>query len=182
MRAKLIKLGKEGTKLVDTALLVIDLQRGLFKKKNKIYKEESLIENINFLVDNCRQMNIPIIFIRHTNKSFLLENSEDWQIYSGVEVKDGDLCLNKEHSSLFKEKKILREFENMRIRSFIITGLVTHGCIKAACLDGKKLGYEVKLVEDAHSNFNNNAKELIDKWNKSLSEQGVIVLPTAEVF
>lgn len=168
--------------MVNTALLVIDLQRGLFNKQNRIYKEEGLVENINFLIDHCRHMNIPIVFIRHTNKSSLLENSEDWQIHSGVDIKEEDLCFNKEHSSLFKEKKILKVFESMGIRSLIITGLVTQGCVKAACLDGKKSGYEVKLVQDAHSNFNKNAKELIDEWNQNLSEQGVIVLPTAEVF
>ena len=168
--------------MVDTALLIIDLQRGLFKKQIRIFNEDTLIENINLLIDRCRQNNIPIFFIKHTNKSFLLENSEDWQIHPGVEVRNEDLCYKKEHSSLFKEKKILSELRNRGIRSLIITGLVTHGCVKAACIDAKKLGYKVKLVKDGHGNFNKNAKQLIDEWNKNLAAQGIIVVPAAEIL
>ena len=39
----------------------------------------------------------------------------------------------------------------MGVKKLIITGLLTHGCVKGACLDAKKLGYEVVLVEDGHS-------------------------------
>lgn len=168
--------------MAEVALLVIDLQRGLFNKQNKIFNEDILIENINNLIDKSRQTKTQVIFIQHTNKSFLLEESEDWQIHSGVEVTDKDLCLTKKHSSLFKEKKIAREIENMGVKSLIITGLVTHGCVKAACIDAKKLGYEVRLVKDGHSSFNKNAKELIDEWNQNLTNHGVKVLPTAEIF
>lgn len=168
--------------MIDTVLLVIDFQRGLFKKQNKIFNEDRLIKNINILIKQCRQKKIPIIFIRHTNNSFLQENSEDWQIHPRIEVEKRDLCFNKKHSSLFKEKKILKELETMEIKNLIITGLVTHGCVKAACIDAKRLGYGVTLVKDGHSNFNNKAEELINEWNIKLSNEGVIVLPTSDVF
>jgi len=168
--------------VADTALLIIDLQQGLFKKKIKIFKEEELIKNINFLIEKSRKLNIPVIFIRHTNKSFLAENSEDWQIHPDVEFEEADLFLNKKHSSLFKEKSIIKKFEDMGLKSLIIAGLVTHGCVKAACLDGKKFGYEIKLAADAHSSFNEKAEKLIEEWNENLSQQGIIVLPAAEIF
>ena len=168
--------------MAHTALLVIDLQQGLFNREHKIYNEDRLIENITYLINKCRRMKITVIFIQHTNKGFLLENSPDWQIHSGIDVQDTDICFTKKYFSLFKEKKIVNEIENMGIKKLIITGLLTHGCVKLACLDAKKLGYEVILVEDGHSNYERNAKEIVAKWNRNLAKQGITVLPTAKVF
>ena len=54
--------------MAQTALLVIDLQKGLFNREHKIYNENRLIENITHLINKCRQMKIPIIFIQHITK------------------------------------------------------------------------------------------------------------------
>jgi nicotinamidase-related amidase len=166
----------------ETALLVIDVQKGLFKKKNKIFNEDILMRNINFLIDKSREKNIPIIFIRHTNKSFLLENSEDWHIHPALKACSDDIYLNKAHSSIFAEKRIVKQLESRGIRNLIITGLVTHGCVKAACLDAKNSGYEVVLVEDGHSNFNDNPQELIDEWNEKMICEDINVIPTMNVY
>jgi nicotinamidase-related amidase len=171
-----------GMKMESTALLVVDVQKGFFKKKNWVYKEDSLVENINFLIDKSRERNIPVIFIRHTNKGFLLENSDNWQINPALKAGSDDYYFNKEYSSIFDEKKIVKELKILSIKTFIITGLVTHGCVKAACLGAKSAGYEVILAEDGHSNFNENAKKLIDEWNEKLSNEGIAVIPTRNVF
>jgi nicotinamidase-related amidase len=54
----------------------------------------------------------------------------------------------------------------------VVTGLVTHGCVKATCMGAKDLGYEVILVKDGHSNFNKQAAKLIDEWNRKLGDGG----------
>lgn len=171
-----------GIRMESTALLVIDVQEGLFKMENKVFNEDVLIGNINYLIDRSREKNIPVIFIRHTDKSFLLESSEDWQIHSSLKACSDDQYLNKEHSSIFEEKKITEEFERLSIRTLIITGLVTHGCIKAACLDAKNCGYNVVLVEDGHSNFDDNPKEIINEWNAKLLSEGINVVRANDVY
>ncbi len=164
------------------ALLIIDVQEGLFKKKNKIFNEEQLFSNINYLIEKSREKSIPIIFIRHTNKSFLSENTADWQLHPSLSMNSDDLCLNKEHSSIFKEKSIKKELANLGIKTLIVTGLVTNGCIKAACLDGLSSGYKVILVKDGHSTFTVNPQKLIEEWNEKLSREGIHVLLTKDIF
>lgn len=164
------------------ALLIIDIQKALFKKKNKIFNEDLIIKNINLLIDKACKNNITIIFVRHSNNSFLLENSEDWNIHDGLKASSEAIFYNKKHSSLFHEKYIVEDLIKRGINSFIITGLVTHGCVQAACMDAKKLGYEVILVKDAHSNFNNHPEKLIDEWNERLSNEGIKVLQTTEIL
>ena len=63
----------------------------------------------------------------------------------------------------------------------VITGLVTHGCVRATSLGAIKLGYDVILVSDGHSSYSKDAPRLIEKWNNTLEENGAKVLDTASV-
>ena len=164
------------------ALLIVDVQKGLFDKKNQVYNGELLLENINFLIDKSRERKMPIVFIRHINKGFLIENSDNWQIHPSLKSCGGDLYLDKQHSGMFDEKHIVNELKRLSVKTVIVAGLVTHGCVKAACLGAKAEGYEVILAEDAHSGFNENARKLIDEWNEKLRNEGIRVVPTREVF
>ncbi|MGE5676638.1 MAG: isochorismatase family protein [Pseudomonadota bacterium] len=164
------------------ALLIIDVQKGLFRRKNWVYNEDILLGNINMLIEKSRDRSIPVIFIRHTNTSFLQENSDSWQIHPTLRAKVDDYYFNKEHSSIFDEKNIVDKLREMSLQTLIVTGLVTHGCVKAACIGGIQAGYDVVLVSDGHSSFNENAKKLIDDWNGKLSEEGVQVIAAKDVF
>jgi nicotinamidase-related amidase len=68
-----------------------------------------------------------------------------------------------------------------RSGTVVVTGLVTHGCVQAGCLDAHRLGYRVILPRDGHSNFNRQAAKLVDEWNAKLAEQGIAVIPADEV-
>ncbi len=54
----------------------------------------------------------------------------------------------------------------------VVTGLVTHGCVKATSPGAIEKGYQVILVSDGHSNFSQGAPQLIEKWNQKISEKG----------
>jgi nicotinamidase-related amidase len=50
------------------ALIVIDMQEIFFKQRqNLLYKREQLVNNINRLIDQAHEKNIPVIFIQHTS-------------------------------------------------------------------------------------------------------------------
>jgi len=164
------------------ALVVVDVQKGFFKKKNWVYKEEILLENINYLIEKSRERDIPIIFIRHTNEGQLVENTDGWQVNPLLKASEGDIFFNKKHSGMFEEKYIVEGLDKLEVNTLIITGLVTHGCVKAACLGAKAAGYQVILAADAHSSFNKEAGKLIEEWNEKLKEQGIRVIPTRDIF
>lgn len=164
------------------ALLIVDVQKGLFGKKSRVYNEGLLLENINFLIDKSRERNMPVVFIRHINKGFLIKNSDNWQIHPSLRSCSNDLYLDKNHSGMFEEKHIVNKLDRLSVKTVIVTGLVTHGCVKAACLGAKAAGYEVILAEDAHSSFNENAKKLIDEWNEKLRKEGIRVVPAKDIF
>lgn len=63
----------------------------------------------------------------------------------------------------------------------VITGLVTHCCVKATSLGAMEKGYQVVLVCDGHSNYSAGAAAIIEKWNTTINKRGAALLKTQEV-
>jgi nicotinamidase-related amidase len=59
--------------------------------------------------------------------------------------------VHKQHGKAFEDTPLHAELTGREIGRVILTGLVMHGCVKATCLGGLELGYEVVLAEDGHS-------------------------------
>lgn len=165
----------------NVALLVIDVQKGLFHRAHPIYKAEELLENINNLVGRSHENGVPVYYIQHANKSSLIEGSEVWELHPEIQPTDGDVIIHKRYGSAFQDIPQGEDLTEKGVGKIVITGLVTHGCVRATCLDALRLGYQVILVEDGHSNFNKSATKYIKKWNKNLQRKGVEFLMAKEV-
>lgn len=162
------------------ALLVIDMQTGLLERN--VYKKEALMDNVNALVDFFHEKNKPVFVVRHTNTSFSKENTEEWQVSDELKTSETDIYVNKSKSSVFKEKHFITQLKSQNISSVVIVGLVSNGCVQAACLDAKRLGLSVILIHDAHSTFHKDAKNVIRSWNKRLEEEGIQLLSTMDTI
>lgn len=164
-----------------TALLVVDVQQGLFQKSTPIYQSEQLLQNINALIERARQCDVPVIYIQHCDSRSLVKDSLEWQLHPGLHPLESDAFVCKEHSNAFEETNLTQILDEKKVGRLVVTGLVTHGCVKNTCLGGRELGYPVLLVADAHSSFSQDAAALIEKWHTNLSKAGVTLLPTAQV-
>ncbi len=162
-------------------LLVIDVQQALFEKSTPIYHADELLHNIQSLIDSAYQADTPVIFVQHANDSFLAEGSSGWQLHPSLQPKASDLMIHKRHGSALEDTPLQAELQARGIQTLVVTGLVTHGCVKATCEDAKKHGYRVILVEDGHSNYHKQAAAMIQEWNQKLSGGGIELLPTQAV-
>jgi nicotinamidase-related amidase len=169
------------TNPTDTALLVIDVQTGLFHKSIPIYKAKELLENIRKLIDRARQASSPVIYIQHSNDTFLAKGSADWQLHHQLSPLEDDIIIHKRHPSSFQDTKLADLLAEKNIHRLVITGLVTHGCVKATGLDAIQRGYQVILVSDGHSSYSKDASRLIGEWNKKLGGKGAEIKRTVEV-
>lgn len=160
---------------MNSVLIVIDMQSGLLNRD--VYKKQELIDNINFSIDYFNAHNMPIIFTRHNNQSFLKLNSEDWQVDSRVKQNGTDIILEKTHSSIFKEKMFTAFLKDKNITRIYVCGLVSNGCVQAACTDGVKFGFEVYLVDGAHSTWSDNAEKVVAEWTSKLKDIKVNIIP-----
>ena len=159
-------------------LLVIDMQNGLLQRK--VYNKQILVDNVNNLLDIFHKKNKPVFLVRHTNASFSKENSKDWQIFSELNISNEDIAINKSHSNIFKEKQFLCLLKEKNICSVVVTGLVSNGCIQAACRDAKKLGFSVKLISDGHSTFQKDGEAVVNHWNTCLQNEGIQLISTVD--
>jgi nicotinamidase-related amidase len=165
----------------NVALLIIDVQRGLFNRPTPIYRADRLLKNIQTLVDHSHEKCIPVFYIQHENKSMLAKGTEAWELHPQMHPESGDGLIHKRHGSAFQETDLEKELIAREVGKIIVTGLVTQGCVRATCLNALELGYKVLLVEDAHSNYSKDAERIIEEWHNKLSEKGVELIATEEI-
>ncbi len=163
-----------------SALLIIDVQQGLFKKSTRLYQADQLLDNLLLLIERAHQARAPIIYVQH-NASFMPNGSQEWQLHPRLQPLPGELVMQKHHGSAFEETNLQEELDARGVKRVVIGGLVTHGCIRAGCLAALELGYQVTLASDGHSSYSKDAAQLIEKWNAALAEQGVEVKPSAQI-
>jgi len=164
-----------------TALLVIDVQQGQFNGSTPVYQADQVIQNILLLIERARQGGAPVIFIQHSTEKFFQMGSEDWQFHPNIQPAAGDLTIQKHHSSSFGGTSLQAELQARGVTRLVLCGLATQYCVKAASLAALKLGYQVILVQDAHSCDSPKAAELIQTWNEKLRTAGASLVPAQAV-
>ncbi|CAG7658494.1 isochorismatase family protein [Paenibacillus allorhizosphaerae] len=48
------------------ALMIIDVQVGMFNENNPVYNSDGLLRNIKLLIERARSSKTPIIYIQHS--------------------------------------------------------------------------------------------------------------------
>jgi len=164
------------------ALLVIDVQQGLFRRKTPVFNERQLLTNICTLVQRARAKKASVIFVRQSTKDWLAEGSDNWQLHPALRPQPADLFVRKRSASAFEGTGLMSQLKERQIDTLLVVGLATHQCVRASCLDAKRLGYDVILVSDGHSSFSKDAARLIERWNKALSVDTVELRKTDDIW
>ncbi len=137
-----------------TALLIIDVQNGLFTIEGfPIYNEEVLIHNLQIIIEKARKAKIPIVYIQHNeSKGKRLETgSEKWKIRSEITPLNEDIIIQKYNSDSFFDTPLDEKLKKLKISRLVIAGLATPMCIDTTVRSAVSHGYDVVLIEDAHS-------------------------------
>jgi nicotinamidase-related amidase len=164
-----------------TAFLVIDVQQGLFERGTPVYRAEEMLDNIILLAEQADQAGAPVVFIQHSNEKYLKRGSRLWRLHPEIKPQDSDLHIHKLHGNAFIETELEEKLRALEIETIVCSGLVTQGCVRATCLGGLELGFEVVLASDAHSTYSKTAKKIILRWEKELTEAGVRLLLSEEI-
>ena len=160
------------------ALLIIDVQQGLFRKSTLVFNVEMLLQNIHTLVDRAHRAGVPVFYVQHSDQKALVKGSQDWQLHSELHPSAADNIIYKKHGNAFEDTDLSQELNSRNIDSLVVMGLVTYGCVRATCIGAKNLGYRVLLVKDGHSSYSKPASQLIEEWNQKLSA-GIVELRLA---
>lgn len=176
-----------------TALLVIDVQKGLddpsWGKRNNPNAES----NIALLLAKWRKYELPIVHIRHcsVNPSSPLRPE-----LAGNEFKEEAQPLPEEKqfsksvNSAFIGTGLEQYLQEHNILSLVIVGLTTDHCVSTSTRMAANLGFDVTLVADATATFDRegydgtlySADDIHNINLASLNGEFCVVRSTAEVL
>ncbi|TXT58319.1 MAG: hypothetical protein BAJALOKI3v1_1360001 [Promethearchaeota archaeon] len=154
------------------ALILIDIQNGLIIKKT-LHNERFFFNAINNAIKKYRESNSKVIFVQHNNKQ-LKYNSFDWEIDERIDKQETDIVVQKKHGNAFQKTDLKQILLENKIKTIMIGGLVSHGCVKATCLGGLSEGFEISLLKNGHTNWNKDAEIKIIETENELINQGVL--------
>lgn len=172
------------------ALLIIDVQRGLFDEAPRPFEADAVIARINELAHCARAAKAPVVFIQHERASGLLEHgSESWQLERQLQPLDGDAFVRKTTPDSFLRTHLDELLTQWGSEQLLICGYASEFCVDTTTRRAAALGYPVTLVADAHTTHDKahaSAAQIRAHHNAtlpSISSFGPVIqaLPAAEI-
>ncbi len=159
---------------MNSAVLIIDLQVGLFEESGKPYDYEMVISKINSLISIAHERQIPVVFIQHETKEGVLKyNSPGWELVSDLDVDVNDYFVRKSTPNSFFRTNLNDVLKKEKVNNIIVSGYATEFCIDSTIRAAAALGYHIQIVSDGHTTHDKEhaSAELIRKHhNVTLSD------------
>jgi nicotinamidase-related amidase len=156
-----------------TALVVVDVQQGMFTCDRPAYHAAEVLERIATLLERGRAAGVPIFHVRHDGGPghILAKGSAGWPHHPAVAPRTGELIIDKRHSSAFHDTDFHARLTERGIDRLVIAGLQTEMCVDSACRAAVALGYRVVLASDGHTTWDTPAlpaERIIAHHNRTL--------------
>lgn len=171
-----------------TALLVIDIQLGMFSEPDyPVYQEQALLANLSTLIEKARAAGVPVIYVQHSGsvtQDPLWPENPGWQIHPAIFPQPGEAIVHKKTPDSFYQTSLQQELESRGIKHLVIAGMQTEYCVDTTTRQAFSRGYNLILVSDAHSTFNApylTAAQIIQHHNAVLGDSFATAKTTGEV-
>ena len=168
------------------ALLIVDMQEGLFNGPEKPYERERVLANIKQLIAKARQAQAPIFAVRHTGPagSPIEPGSPLTQLLPDMDLdSNADTIFDKTRPNAFAGTGLADWLRQAEIDEAVIAGMKTQYCIDTTCRAAADLGFRPVLISDAHTCMDTpvlSAKTIIDHHNTTLSGAFVRLVETRQ--
>lgn len=131
----------------NTALLIIDMQKGVVAEA---YDRDTVIANINALLDCARAAAVPVVWIQHHGDE-LPQGSEEWEYIPELARLDAEPLVHKAYGDSFEGTDLESLLAGAGIGRLVVAGAQTDACIRSTIHGAFTRGYDVILVGDAHT-------------------------------
>lgn len=140
--------------MTDTALLVIDVQEGIFGDENyPVHDGDGVLTRLGSLIEKAHAAGTPVIYVQHEGGEGdpLHPSQAGHAIHSRIAPKDGDQIIKKSHPDSFQDTNLQSVLESKGIKNLVIGGCETPMCVDTTTRRAYSLGYKVTLIADGHS-------------------------------
>jgi nicotinamidase-related amidase len=170
---------------VTTALLIIDLQRGMFEAGDRPHEGEAMLSRVAALAERARGEGAPVLHVRHAGDPGepLEKGTPGFEIHPKVAPRPGEPVITKTRCSAFFDTPLQEELKRRGIDRLVVAGMQTEYCVDTSCRAAADLGYKVVLVKDGHTTFDTNvlpAEKIVAHHNRTLGGGGFVELGEAE--
>lgn len=172
---------------MNLALVVIDVQRGLFEPAPA--DADAVIERINGLSAKARDAGMPVVFVQHERAGDLEAESFGWALHPALRVVDGDHRIRKTTPDSFLRTGLDEVLSFCGVEGVVLCGYATEFCVDTTTRSAAAHGYHVVLASDAHTTHDKphaDAQQIRAHHNATLPAirsfgVGIRALPAAEI-
>ncbi|WP_102262431.1 cysteine hydrolase family protein [Mesobacillus jeotgali] len=155
------------------ALVIIDVQNGMFLEGESVFNGGELLKGIKALITQARSAKIPVVYIQHNETpGYPLENGTyGWEIHSEISPEEGDIIIQKDTPDSFLKTSLEQELKESGIEHLYLVGIQTEVCVDTTCRSAFSKKYKLTLVSDLHSTWPNDeltAQQIINHHNRTL--------------
>jgi nicotinamidase-related amidase len=149
----MIEPGAPPSPFTGTALLVIDMQAGLFGADTPRHDAEGVVERINALARAVRCEGGSVIFVQHDGPpgDVFEPGREGWEMLPSLEREEGDLVVHKSACDAFYRTDLAETLRKHGATRLIVTGCATDFCVDTTVRAAASRDYDVVVVEDGHT-------------------------------
>jgi nicotinamidase-related amidase len=168
------------------ALLVIDMQEGLFNGPEKPHEGPRILANINQLIAQARKAGAPIFAARHVGPpgSPIEPGSALTQLLRQLAIDPAiDTVFDKHRPNCFIGTGLAQRLADANVSELVIAGMKTEYCVDATCRAAADVGFPALLVADAHTSVDTPAlpaASIIEHHNRTLNGPFVRLVNTAD--
>ena len=130
-----------------SVLLVVDFQVGVVKEA---WDAARIGANVVHVVERARDQGVPVLWVQHEDDD-MPRGSPGWQLAPGLEPAQDELRVCKRHNSAFEETPLEPELARLGATHIVLAGAMTNWCIRSAAYAALERGYDLTLVDDAHT-------------------------------
>lgn len=129
-----------------TALLVIDLQRGVVVG---CVDADAVLERTARLVDRARAEGVPVVWVQDHDD--FPEGTDDWQLAPPLARADDEPLVRKHRRDSFVGTDLAEVLERLGAEHLVVVGAQTDYCVRTTTQAAAVRGFDVTLVSDAHT-------------------------------
>ncbi|HTA65607.1 MAG TPA: cysteine hydrolase family protein [Xanthomonadaceae bacterium] len=135
-----------------SALLIIDVQRGLFDDAPRPYEADAVVGRINALSGRARALGVPVFVIQHERASGnLAYGSESWQLERSLVTAVDDRLIRKTTPDSFLRTPLQEQLDALQVKRVVVCGYASEFCVDTTTRRAAALGYAVTIAADAHT-------------------------------
>jgi nicotinamidase-related amidase len=153
-----------------SALIVIDVQVGVV---HDAWRRNEIVANISEVVAHARETNMPVIWVQHSD-DWMAIGSDKWAIVPELQPLENETKIQKNYCSSFEATNLEEVLADINVGHLVICGAQTNNCVRHTIHAALERGYDITLVEDAHSTSDGDwdngtlrAADIIDDQNRS---------------